>query len=64
MNLFVLSVTFAVMAGLLFYSEQTDTRFNTRTISSGWLIMGLLVRMTLMIVMLVLLAVGLSTLPF
>lgn len=63
MKMFALSIGFAVMAGLLFYSEQTDTRFDTRAISSGLLIMGLLIRMALIIVMLVLLAVGLSTLP-
>lgn len=62
MNLLTLTIAFSFMAGLLFYQEQTDRSFNTRTISSGWLAAGLMLRITLLIVMVVLICYSLSTL--
>jgi|GEM_PF-3799736 len=60
MNYFLLSVAFAFMAGTLFYSEQTDRSFNAQTVSTGWFAAGLMVRITVMIVMVVLIAVSIS----
>lgn len=62
MSPIILSLVFALMAGALFYTEQHDSSFNAQTLSSGWFAIGMMLRITLIIVMVVLLAISMTAL--
>lgn len=60
MMLLTLTIAFACMSGMLLYAEQRDTSANIAGIGGGVLAFGLMVRVTLLIVMLVLMAFSLT----
>jgi len=57
--LLTLTIAFAFMSGVLLYAEQRDTSTSLQSIGGGVLAFGLMVRITLLIVMLVLMAFSL-----
>ena len=62
MMLLTLTIAFAFMSGVLLYAEQRDSTAHIQSIGGGVLAFGLMVRITLLIVMLVLMAFSLTTL--
>ena len=62
MMLLTLTIAFAFMSGVLLYAEQRDSTANIQSIGGGVLAFGLMVRITLLIVMLVLMAFSLTAL--
>lgn len=60
MMLLTLTIAFAFMVGMLLYAEQRDSMANLQSIRGGVLAFGLMVRITLLVVMLVLMAFSLT----
>lgn len=60
MMLLSLTIAFACMSGMLLHAEQRDAASNMQSLAGGALAFGLMVRITLLIVMLVLMAFSLT----